>query len=147
VALPLDVAVAGLAQRRDRALGVSHRRGVWYAPPDADDRPVTRTTLLSPFDRLIYDRKRALALFDFEYTIEIYVPKAKRKYGYFALPILHRDRLVGRIDPSYDGRTHTLIINGVFWEKRPVSILEPVKALARYLGASAVTWPETDAGA
>ena len=141
-ALPLADAEAWLSERRSAALGVSYRGGRWYARADADDRPVNRTTLLSPFDRLIYDRKRTRELFDFEYTMEIYVPKAKRKFGYFVLPVLHRDRLVGRIDPSYDRRARTLRVNGVFWEDNPISILKPVHSLARYLGATSVAWPE-----
>lgn len=56
------------------------------------------TTLLSPFDPVVWDRKRAAALFDFDYTIECYTPAPKRKYGYFCLPVLHRGRLIGRID-------------------------------------------------
>jgi len=58
----------------------------------------TVTTLLSPFDPVVWDRKRAVALFDFDYAIECYLPASKRKYGYFALPILNRGRLIGRID-------------------------------------------------
>ena len=60
----------------------------------------TLTTLLSPFDPLVSDRSRARALFDFDYTIECYTPAARRRYGYFTLPILHKERLVGRLDPK-----------------------------------------------
>jgi uncharacterized protein YcaQ len=58
------------------------------------------TTLLSPFDPLVWDRQRASELFGFDYKIECYTPAAKRRYGYFSLPILHRGRLVGRLDPK-----------------------------------------------
>jgi uncharacterized protein YcaQ len=60
----------------------------------------TLTTLLSPFDPLVWDRNRAHDLFDFDYKIECYTPAAKRRYGYFTLPILHRGRLIGRLDPK-----------------------------------------------
>jgi uncharacterized protein len=60
----------------------------------------TLTTLLSPFDPLVWDRQRARQLFDFDYTIECYTPAAKRRYGYFSLPILQRGRLAGRLDPK-----------------------------------------------
>ncbi len=64
------------------------------------NREPTLTTLLSPFDPLVSDRLRARALFDFDYTIECYTPAAKRRYGYFTLPILQRGRLIGRLDPK-----------------------------------------------
>jgi uncharacterized protein YcaQ len=64
------------------------------------DLEPTLTTLLSPFDPLVSDRNRALALFDFDYKIECYTPAAKRRYGYFTLPILHRGKLIGRLDPK-----------------------------------------------
>jgi len=139
--LPHAEADAYFAEARFRALGVELRRGRLVAHPDADDRPVRRTTLLSPFDRLIHDRARTEALYDFHYRIEIYVPKAERKYGYFVLPVLHRDRLVGRIDPELDRKRGVLRINAVHWENDPIELERPVRSLARFLGVDKVEWP------
>src|SRR5262249_29117219 len=139
--LPAAEADAYFDAERFRSLGVELRRGTWHVHPDAGDRPVRRTTLLSPFDRLIHDRKRAEALWGFRYRIEIYVPKDERKYGYFVLPVLHNDKLVGRIDPAFDRKTGLLTINSVHWEGKPVSIERPVRSLARFLGARDVVWP------
>jgi hypothetical protein len=57
---------------------------------------------LSPFDRLIHDRRRTVELFEFDYQLEMYKPAAKRRWGYFALPILYGDRLVGKLDTTAD---------------------------------------------
>jgi uncharacterized protein len=139
--LPAAEADAYFDAERFRSLGVELRRGTWHVHPDADDRPVRRTTLLSPFDRLIHDRKRTEALWGFRYRIEIYVPKDQRKYGYFVLPVLHNDKLVGRIDPAFDRKAGLLTINSVHWEDKPVPIERPVRSLARFLGAKDVVWP------
>jgi uncharacterized protein YcaQ len=140
-ALPHDEADAYFAEMRFRTRGVELRTGRWIAHPDADDRPVRRTTLLSPFDRLIHDRDRIQALYDFYYRLEIYVPKAERQYGYFVLPVLHRDRLVGRIDPEVDRERGVLKLHAVHWERDPVEIERPVRSLARFLGVEEIEWP------
>lgn len=91
--------------------------GSWRADPDAlevADAPFEgRTALLSPYDRLVYDRERALDLFGFEYVLEMYKPAANRRWGYFALPILHGDRLVGKLDAKADRKVGVLRINAV----------------------------------
>jgi uncharacterized protein YcaQ len=113
-------------------------KGKWIAHPDVDDSPVSaaRTTFLSPFDRLVHDRARAHKLWDFFYRLEMYVPKAKREYGYYVLPILKGDRVVGRIEPVHDRKAGTLDVLGTWWEDKPVSVDRPLKSLARWLGAS-----------
>ena len=72
-----------------------------------------RTALLSPFDRLIHDRGRTEELLGFEYTLEMYKPAAKRRWGYFALPILHGDRLVGKLDAAADRKASVLRVNAI----------------------------------
>ena len=107
-----------------------------------------RTTILSPFDNLIADRERALALFEFFYRVEIYTPKEKRRAGFYVLPILDGDRLVGRIDPVMDRTTGTLRIKAVFAEKGAPAGREPsrriagaIEDLGLFLGAERGEYP------
>jgi hypothetical protein len=75
------------------------------SPDGAASRGRHRATLLSPFDSLIWDRKRTLRMFGFEHLLEAYVPQPKRVHGYYTMPLLARGRLLGRVDPARDGRT------------------------------------------
>ena len=105
-----------------------------------------RTTLLGPFDPLITDRDRAEALFDFRFRLEIYFPAAKREYGYYVLPILHGDRLIGRIDPAFDRKRRVLTVNAVYAEATaPTDAWPAVRAaineLAAWIGADEVRLP------
>lgn len=105
-----------------------------------------RTTLLSPFDNLICDRKRTELLWGFEFRNEMYVPRAKRRYGYYVLPLLHGDRLVGRVAPRVDRKTKTLQLEGVFAEpgvdtgdedlRRGLS--DAMRGLAEFTGATQI---------
>ena len=126
-------------EKRFRSLGVKLERGRLLAHPAAEDpgRVASRLTFLSPFDRLVHDRDRAEVLWDFYYRLEMYVPKTKRVYGYYVLPILKGDRVIGRIEPVHDRKRGELRVLGTWWEPgvRPVSLAAPLKSLARFLGA------------
>jgi uncharacterized protein YcaQ len=125
--------------RRWRALGVVHdkRTGRWLAHPDSTDGPVPdRATLLSPFDRLIHDRDRTEALWDFFYRLEMYVPKAKREHGYYVLPLLVGDRLAGRAEPVFDAKSKTLRVLGAWGDTDRLP--EALDDLAAWLGAERV---------
>jgi uncharacterized protein YcaQ len=125
-------------EKRFRSLGVRLERGRLLAHPEAEDAPAGKcVTFLSPFDRLVHDRNRAEALWDFYYRLEMYVPKAKREYGYYVLPILRGDRVIGRIEPLHDRKAGELRVLGTWWEQgvRPASLQAPLRNLARFLGA------------
>jgi uncharacterized protein len=105
---PIDVGDAG------EPAVVEGVQGEWRVDPAALDGAFeARTALLSPFDRLIHDRARAVELFGFEYTLEMYKPAAKRRWGYFALPVLHGDRLVGKVDALADRKANVLRVNAI----------------------------------
>jgi uncharacterized protein len=121
--------------------------GEWRVDPEALGHDFEgRTALLSPFDRLPYDRRRAQELFDFEYVLEMYKPAAKRRWGYFALPVLHGDRLVGKLDAIADPKASRLRVNAVHEDVRFTRSLEKavhaeLEALASWLGLDDVELP------
>jgi uncharacterized protein len=137
--LPLPKARRLYEEKRFRALGVRLERGRLVAHPEAEDGTVPpRTVFLSPFDRLIHDRARAEALWGFYYRLEMYVPAAKREYGYYVLPILHGDRLVGRIEPVFDRKVRRLKVKGVWWEpgEKKIDLTGPLDELERWLAST-----------
>ena len=119
-------------------------KGEWRVEPTylVDDFE-GRTALLSPFDRLVHDRVRTEELFDFAYTLEMYKPAAKRRWGYFALPILHKDRLVGKVDAAADRKASVLRVHAIHEDVRFTRTMRrAVEAelgdLASWLGLDAV---------
>jgi uncharacterized protein YcaQ len=115
-------------------------KGEWRVDPAyLDGKFDGRTALLSPFDRLIHDRVRAEELLDFEYTLEMYKPAATRRWGYFALPILHGDRLVGKLDAVADRKAGVLRLNAIhedvpFTRAASKAVRAEVDDLAAWLG-------------
>ncbi len=138
---PLAEAEAELDRRRLRAFGLARAgavyqqgepvgageagepvvvesvRGRWRVDPaalEALEGPTPdRTELLAPFDLLLHDRKRMTDLLGFDYTLEMYKPKEKRRWGYYALPVLHGDRLVGKVDVTADHEAGELLVHAV----------------------------------
>ena len=130
---PIDVGAVG-----DEAT-VDGVEGSWRVDPTLLDTAETfepRTALLSPFDRLVFDRARAQDLFGFEYIVEMYKPAAKRRWGYFALPILHGDRLIGKLDAAADRKAGVFRVAAIH-EDEPFStqISDEVHAEVRELAA------------
>ena len=124
--------------RELRTQGVRLVRGEWQVHPDATDGPVPdRAVLLSPFDRLVYDRDRAEALWGFRYRLEMFVPKAKREYGYYVLPLLVGDRLVGRAEPRFDRKTGALELLGAWGDTSRLD--EALDDLGAWLGAASIS--------
>ena len=89
-------------------------RGVWRVDPAyLDDDFAGRTAILSPLDRLVFDRKRMEDVFGFDYQLEMYKPVAKRQWGYWAMPVLDGDELVGKVDATADREGGVLIVDAV----------------------------------
>ncbi|TME56592.1 MAG: winged helix-turn-helix domain-containing protein [Chloroflexi bacterium] len=153
-------AALGSLEKQGRIVPVSIRDrdeswpGTWYV--HAEDLALLdridaggwnpRTTLLSPFDNLIIDRRRTRRMFGFDYSMEIYVPAAKRRYGYYAMPVLHEDRLVARVDPAFNREAKRLSIQAVSVEPGSEDIAvaratgEAIASLGTFLGASAIDY-------
>jgi uncharacterized protein YcaQ len=140
-AVPVEPNVVGDAGEPATVDGV---RGIWRVDPEALGTPFEgRTALLSPFDRLSYDRARAVDLFDFEYVLEMYKPKEVRRWGYFAMPILHGDRLVGKVDAAADRGASVLRVDAVhedvpFTGLMTAAVHAELEALAQWLGLDRV---------
>ena len=120
-----------------------------------DPTSVPSVSLVAPLDPLMWDRRLVKGLFGFDYLWEVYVPEAKRRWGYYVLPILFGDRLVGRIEPRYERATGTLRIAGVWFEDGFSPMEEPhfipaledaLRAYRSFVGARKVTWPRTRPG-
>ncbi|MDY7087961.1 MAG: crosslink repair DNA glycosylase YcaQ family protein [Actinomycetota bacterium] len=150
--VPLEEALRVRASRLLRSLGIARKvdagveariegvRGVWRVDPSFLDGPFEgRTALLSPIDRLIFDRRRMAELFEFDYTLEMYKPATRRRWGYWAMPILHHDRLIGKVDATTDRARGVLRVDAIH-QDTPFSpgVLAAVHAelhdLARWLG-------------
>jgi uncharacterized protein len=115
-------------------------RGAWRVDPALlDGAPFQgRAALLSPFDRLVQDRKRLTELFEFDYLLEMYKPAAKRRWGYYALPVLYGDRLVGKLDATADRVEGALVVTALH-EDEPIdeatrdAVMAEVESLAEWL--------------
>lgn len=137
-----DRALAGL-EREGVAVPVRVEglKGEWVADAAALEGSFRgRTVVLSPFDRLIHDRDRTEAVWDFRYRLEIYVPRAKREFGYYVLPILSGDALIGRCDPTWDRAAKVLRVRAVWAEEGAASsagvdVRAAIDELAAWLGA------------
>lgn len=130
---PLDVGEAG------EPAVIEGVRGTWQVDPAQLGQPFRgRAALLSPLDRLVVDRKRIAEIFEFDYQLEMYKPAVKRRWGYYALPILYGDRLVGKLDAAADQRAGVLRINAIhedveFTKAMRTAINREIRDLAQLL--------------
>jgi len=161
--VPAAKALRIRAQRRLRSLGIARARGPecpvepqnvdevgepaviegvrgsWRVDPAQLGQPFSgRAALLSPIDRLVYDRKRMAEIFEFDYQLEMYKPAAKRRWGYYALPILYADRLVGKLDATTDRPAGVLRVNAIhqdtpFTKAMNTAIHQEIESLAKFL--------------
>jgi uncharacterized protein len=133
-----------LNQLTEEGVLVALDKARWrHADADVDAMPGL-TTLLSPFEPLTKDRARTERMWGFRYKLEMYVPKEKREFGHYTLPVLHHERLVGRLDAEMDRKANVLRINKLYWEDkaRPGeadAVEKAIADLAAWLGAASVS--------
>jgi uncharacterized protein YcaQ len=130
---PMDVGDVG-----ERAV-IDGVKGEWRVDPAQLGRPFRgRAAVLSPLDRLVYDRKRMVELFEFDYQLEMYKPAAARRWGYFALPVLYGDRLVGKVDATANHKAGVLQVDAIhedapFSATMAAAVHREISDLARWL--------------
>ena len=118
-------------------------RDAAYLHPDAESKAIDTRALLSPFDPVVWFRPRAERLFGFDYRIEIYLPKEKRRWGYYVLPFLLGERLVARVDLKADRGTKRLLVLAAYAEPaaKQANVAEALAGelhvVARWLGLDA----------
>jgi uncharacterized protein YcaQ len=151
VRLPATLSELVAAGRLEEVTVAGLGTGAWYAAPEdvegaASLAPGSRTTVLSPFDNLLCDRARAAELLQFDHRLEIYVPPAQRRWGYYVLPILHRERIVARADAALDAGARLLRVHALHREpgvrRTPAldrAVLRALERLAAWRGADGVT--------
>jgi uncharacterized protein YcaQ len=129
---------------------IASEEPILEASADASSLPRPDVSFLAPLDPLVWDRRQLRDLWNFDYLWEVYVPEAKRKWGYYVLPIVFGDRFVGRIEPRLDRKSKTLTILGIWFqdgfepteEPRFIPALrEAIEAYRSFVGADKVTWP------
>lgn len=131
---PADVGEVGVLAR------VEGVRGEWRVDPELLDTEFSgRTAVISPLDRLVFDRRRMEELFAFDYALEMYKPAETRRWGYYALPVLHRDRLVGKVDAQADRKAGVLQVHALHedapWSDSTRRAVETeLRSLAGFLG-------------
>ena len=143
-----EVIDRNVKKRRIKEVRVQGSKERWYVLPEhleiLETSPEPQgTTLISPFDSLLWQRARAEDLLNFQYRIEIYVPEPKRVYGYYVIPILHEGQMVGRLDPKLHREKGVLEIKSLHWERGfgkddEVSrkLKETLEDLALFVGAA-----------
>lgn len=148
----LPLAVDGL---RGIRYMLAEERSILDAAADPVDQPPPGVSFVAPLDPLVWDRPLLRELWGFDWMWEIYLPEAKRRWGYYVLPLLYGDRFAGRIEPRYERNTRTLRVIGISFEDRHAAMEDPrflpalaeaVEAYRTFVGADRLTWPHSRPG-